>query len=156
MTVFEEDSIFDTQQYNEQLVASLQITADQKMVAESKEEERKSTVAKLISATNRKSNQADDAAPEAPIDPATIKVQNTFLLSERHTNTTAEDLSKRCSISMAQATSTLKVTTLILKSSDLMPLSRRYRADRMFGVKRLNCMMATNTLDARFKSIHGQ
>ena len=26
----------------------------------------------------------------------------------------------------------------------------------MFGVKRLNCMMAIDTLDARFKSIHGQ
>ena len=26
----------------------------------------------------------------------------------------------------------------------------------MFGVKRLNCMMATDTLDARVKSIHGQ
>ena len=26
----------------------------------------------------------------------------------------------------------------------------------MFGVKRLNCMMATNTLDARVKSIHSQ
>ena len=101
-------------------------------------------------------DQADDTSPEAPIDPATIKVQNTFLLSERHTNTTAEDLSERWSISVAQAALTLKATTQRLKHSSLMPLSRRYRADRMFGVKRLNCMMATNTLDARVKSIHGQ
>ena len=36
------------------------------------------TVAKLISATNRNSNQADDTETEAPINPATIKVQNTF------------------------------------------------------------------------------
>ena len=79
MTVFEEDAIFDTQQFNELLVASVRIAADQAMIAESKEEQHKSPVAKLISATNRKSNQADDAAPEAPIRPATIKVQNTFL-----------------------------------------------------------------------------
>ena len=95
MTVFEEDTIFDTQQFNEKLVESVQITSNQAMVSKSKEEERKRTVEKLISATNRKLNQADDAAPEAPIYPATIKVQNNFLSSERHTNTTAEDISKR-------------------------------------------------------------
>ena len=37
MTEFEEDTIFDTQKFNERLVASLKITADQEMVAESKE-----------------------------------------------------------------------------------------------------------------------
>ena len=116
----------------------------------------KRTVAKLISATNKNTDQVDDTVPEAPIDPATIKVQNTFLSSERHKNTTAEDLSERWSISVAQATLTLKATTQRLKRSALMPLSRRYRADRMFGVKRLNCMMATDTLDAGVKSIHGQ
>ena len=48
-TVFEEDTIFDTQQFNERLVASVRITADQAVIAESKEEQRKRTVAKLIS-----------------------------------------------------------------------------------------------------------
>ena len=134
-TVFEEDIIFDTQQFNERLVAGVQVTADQAMIAESKEEERKRTVEKLISATNKKPYQAGDTAPEAPIDPATIKFQNTFLPSERHTNTTAEDLSKRWSISVAQEALTLKATTQRLKCSALMPLSRRYRADRIFGVK---------------------
>ena len=71
-------------------------------------------------------------------------------------NTTAEDISKRWSISVAQAALNLKATTQRLKRSALMPLSRRYRSDIMFGVKRLNCMMATKTLDARVKSIHGQ
>ena len=73
-TVFEEDTIFDTQQFNEWLVASVQITADQAMIAESKEEQQKRTVAKLISATNKNPYQADDTEPEAPIDPATTKV----------------------------------------------------------------------------------
>ena len=155
-TVFEEDTIFDTQQFNERLVASVRIIANQAMIAESKEEQRKRTVAKLISATNKKPDQEDDTAPEAPIDPATIKVQNTFFLSERHTNTTSEDLSERWSISVAQVALTLKATTQRLRRSALMPLRRRYRAYRMFGVKRLNCMMETDTLDARVKSIHGQ
>ena len=57
---------------------------------------------------------------------------------------------------MTQATLTLKATIQILKRSSLMPLSRGYRADRIFGVKQLNCMMVTDTLDARVKSIHGQ
>ena len=109
-----------------------------------------------MSTTNKKSDQADYIALEAPIDPATIKVQKIFLSSERHTNTTAEDISKRWSISVAQAALTWKATTQRLKRSALMPLSRRYRADIICGVKRLNCMMETDTLDARVKSIHGQ
>ena len=40
-TVFEEDTIFDTQQFNDKLVASVRITADQAMIAESKEEQQK-------------------------------------------------------------------------------------------------------------------
>ena len=36
MTVFEEDAIFDTQKLNERLVAIVQITSDQAMVAEIK------------------------------------------------------------------------------------------------------------------------
>ena len=79
MLVFEEDNIFDTQQFNERFVASVQITADQAMIAESKKEQQKRTIAKLVSATNKKSDRADEKEPEAPIDPATLKVQNTFL-----------------------------------------------------------------------------
>ena len=110
-TVFEEDTIFDTKQLNERLVASVRITAYQAMIAKIKEEQQKITVAKLMSATNKNIYQADGTAPEAPIDTATIKVQNTFLSSERHTNTTSKDLSERWSISVAQTALTLKSTT---------------------------------------------
>ena len=65
-TVFEEDTIFNTQQFNEQLVASVRITADQAMIAESKKEQQKRTIAKLVSATNKKSDRADETEPEAP------------------------------------------------------------------------------------------
>ena len=100
-TVFEEDTIFDTQQFNERLVASVRIKADQAMIDESKEEQRKRTVAKLISATNKKPDQEDDTEPEAPIDTATINVHNTFLSSERHTNTTSFAEIFRCSVRMS-------------------------------------------------------
>ena len=36
-----------------------------------------------------------------------------------------------------------------------MPLSKRYRSDKKIGVKLLNCMMETDTLDALIESIHG-
>ena len=36
-----------------------------------------------------------------------------------------------------------------------MPLSRRYRMDRIYEVPRLRCPMATDTMDPRCKGIHG-
>ena len=41
ITVFGEDTIFDTQQFNELLVASVQIIDNQSMIAESKEQQQK-------------------------------------------------------------------------------------------------------------------
>ena len=37
-----------------------------------------------------------------------------------------------------------------------MPLARRYRVDRMFEVNKLRGKMATDTMDARCNSIHGE
>ena len=129
-TVFEEDTIFDTQQFNERLVAGVRIIADQAKISESNEEQQKGTAAKLISATNKKSDQADDTAPDATIYPAIRKVQNTFLSSERHTKTTSEDISEIWSISVAQAALTLKVNTQRLKHSALYLLLSGMRAER--------------------------
>ena len=161
---FEEDKIFDTQQFNSRLIASVRITADQADNMTRQHNQRKREIAEIIRkgnekpANNKKSVtfEEDMTVPDAPINPATFETTGTFISSERHSNTTAEDLSERWSISVAQAAMTLKATTQRLKRSALMPLSRRYRADRMFGVKRLHCMMSTDTLDARVKSIHGQ
>ena len=38
----------------------------------------------------------------------------------------------------------------------MMPLARRYRTDRMFKVKILKGTFATDTMDMRCKSIHGE
>ena len=57
---------------------------------------------------------------------------------------------------MAQAALTLRATTRKLVRSALMPLARRYRVDRMFQPNRLQGTFATDTMDMRCKSIHGQ
>jgi hypothetical protein len=83
-----------------------------------------------------------------------VRLPRMFLLLERHSSTTPEDLSERWGLSLAQATLTLKATTQKLVRSALMPLARRYWADRMFDVPRVHGMMSTDTMDARCKSIH--
>jgi hypothetical protein len=85
-----------------------------------------------------------------------IGLPRTFLSSKRHSSTTPEDLSERWGLSLAQATLTLKATTQKLVRSAVMPLARRYRADRMFDVRRVHGMMSTDTMDARCKSIHAE
>ena len=79
----------------------------------------------------------------------------TFLSSERHSNTTSEDLSEIWNISVEQAKMTLLATTQHHARSAIMPLSRRYRVDRMFEPKRLLGTMATDTMDPRCESLHG-
>ena len=56
---------------------------------------------------------------------------------------------------MKQAQLTLDATTRRLIRSAVMPLSRRYRVDRMFGIRRLNYEISTDTIDGKVKTIHG-
>jgi hypothetical protein len=91
-----------------------------------------------------------------PIEERDIKAPYTFLSEDRHSNTTPVDLSERWGLSVAQAALTLKATTRHLLRSALMPLARRYRADRMFQVPRLEGTWATDTMDMRCNSIHGE
>jgi hypothetical protein len=80
----------------------------------------------------------------------------TFLSKDRHSRTTPEELSERWGLSIAQAALTLKATTRRLIRSALMPLARRYRVDRMFKPNRLAGTFATDTMDMRCNSIHGE
>lgn len=84
-----------------------------------------------------------------------LEPPKTFISEERHSTVTPEDLSEKWGISVAQAALTLKATTRKLLRSAVMPLARRYRVDRMFGVRRLRCAVSTDTMDARCDSIHG-
>ena len=87
---------------------------------------------------------------------AEVQPQRTFISKDRHSNMTPEDLSERWGISVAQAALTLKATTRRLLRSAVMPIARRYRVDRMFGIRRLNCPISSDTMDARCRSIFDQ
>ena len=78
-----------------------------------------------------------------------------FQSSKRHTDVSPEDLSERWFISIKTAKETLKRTTQRFLRSALLPLSRRYRADRMFEMKRLTGKWSTDTIDGRTKSLDG-
>ena len=66
-----------------------------------------------------------------------VPAARTFESKERHMSVTPEDLSERWSIGLGQARETLKRTTQRIVRSAVMPLNRRYRADRIFGKRRL-------------------
>lgn len=78
-----------------------------------------------------------------------------FISKKRHTNVTPEDLSHRWHIGVKQAQNTLDSTTQRFTRSALLPLSRRYRNDRMFYRKYLNHQFAADLYMARTTSLHG-
>ena len=90
-----------------------------------------------------------------PISEDQILPPRTFLSSNRHSNTTPEDLSEAWNISIQQARLTLDATTQHHVRSAIMPLSRRYRMDRMFEPKRLLGKMTSDTMDPNCTSLHG-
>jgi hypothetical protein len=66
-----------------------------------------------------------------------------------------ESLSERWQIGLEVAKETIRRTTQRLSRSAVMPLARRYRADRQFQTKRLDGKWATDTMDGRVKSLDG-
>ena len=85
-----------------------------------------------------------------------VSMPRTFLSKNRHSSTTAEDPSERWGLSISQAALTLKSTTQKMTRSAIMPLARRYRADRIFYFRGINGTMSTNIMDARCHSIHDE
>jgi len=102
-----------------------------------------------------KSKVIETRISDGPLPEDQIMPTRTFISSERHTNTTAEDLSEIWNISVDQARMTLDATTQHHVRSAIMPLSRRYRTDRMFEPKRRLGIMASDTMDPRCESLHG-
>ena len=84
-----------------------------------------------------------------------VPTRRTFVLNERHSQVNASELSDRWCIGLAQATNTIRVTTQKGIRSAILPLSRRYRADRVFERPLLRGRFYTDTLDARTKSLDG-
>ena len=93
---------------------------------------------------------------DGPLHEDQLLPPRTFLSHERHSNTTPEDLSEVWNISLHQAKLTLQATTQHHVRSAIMPLSRRYRTDRMFSPHRLVGEMASDTMDPRCVGMHGE
>ena len=84
-----------------------------------------------------------------------VAIPNTFQSSERHSDVTAQTLSDHWGISLGTATKTLKKTTQRFLRSAILPLARRYRADRVFHRKTLAGKWSTDTMDGRCKTLEG-
>ena len=84
-----------------------------------------------------------------------VPTRRTFVSKERHLGVSAQDQSDRWCIGLKQAENTINVTTQLATRSATMPLSRRYRADRIFENPLLRGQFYTDTLDGRCKSLDG-
>jgi hypothetical protein len=91
--------------------------------------------------------------PDVPV--PDVPMPKTFATTKRHSLVTAQELSERWFIGLAQAHETIKVTTQNVTRSAVLPLSRRYRADRVFEKPLLRGEFYTDTMDGRCKSING-
>ena len=78
----------------------------------------------------------------------------TFLSKERHPQVNYETLGERWNIGLTQAKQTLNVTTQKGVRSAILPLSRRYRTDRMYYQRKLrNQRFYTDTIFGKCKSL---
>ena len=79
----------------------------------------------------------------------------TFHSKARKTSVDPRDLAEKWGISFAKAAKTLKATTQRMLRSALLPLSRRYRADRMFERPRIKGTMYSDTYIGNVVSLDG-
>ena len=84
-----------------------------------------------------------------------VPLRRTFISDERHIGVTAEEISERWCIGLSQARDTVKVTTQNGIRSAILPLSRRYKADRVFERPLMRGQFYTDTMDGRCKSLDG-
>ena len=81
--------------------------------------------------------------------------RRSFVSRKRHADLAADSLWELWGIGPKRARATLLATTQMGICSAILPLTRRYRADRMYNIKRLDGKFATDTFYADMKSIHG-
>ena len=84
-----------------------------------------------------------------------IPSTRTFQLKERHSSITPSDPSERWYIGLGQATQMLNVTTQRLMRSAILPLARRYCADKMFIRPRIRGTIYKDTMNGRYKAPDG-
>ena len=95
---------------------------------------------------------AEIATPSALQD---VPSARTFQSKECHSTVTPSNLSERLYIGLGQATQMLKVTTQWLMRSAILPLVRRYHADRMLIRPRIHGTIYMDTMNGRYKSLDG-
>ena len=76
-----------------------------------------------------------------------------MISNKRHTGISPENIAELWGIGYNRAKATIEATTQRGTRSALLPLSRRYRADRIYKMKRLDGKFATDTLYADTKSL---
>ncbi len=82
--------------------------------------------------------------------------RRTFVSDEQHSKVSAEMIAERYGIGPVRAQKTLRVTTQRGVGSAILPISRRYRADRVFGVKKLNGTFSTYTAYGKLRSLRSK
>ena len=92
-------------------------------------------------------------APSKP--PDELPTTPTFQSKSRHSSVTPEDLSERWFIGLKLPKDTIRSTTQRILRSALLPLARRYRADRMYERPRIRGVIYTDTMDGQHKSLDG-
>ena len=75
-----------------------------------------------------------------------IPIRRTFVSGDRHTRLNANKLAEMWCIGPQRAYATINSTTQHGIRSALLPISRRYRSDRIYNVKRLNSKFATDNV----------
>ena len=93
-------------------------------------------------------NRWDEALEDVPL-------RQTYTSTDRHGMKSAEVLADRFGIGIQRARDTLMATNQRGVRSAILPIRRRYRADRQFDVRRLKGKFSTDTLYATRKSIVG-
>ena len=83
-----------------------------------------------------------------------IPPRNAFVSNERHKQVNVMTLADTWGIGPLRAAATLKATTQQFRRSAILPISRRYRADRFYEMKKLNGKFATDTIWADIKSLN--
>ena len=93
--------------------------------------------------------------PSIDVGTSDLPETHTFTSNERRTDVSPQALSERWNISLSTAIKTLKKTTQKFLCSGILPLSRRYRMDRVFQRKTLAGVWSTDTMDGRSVSLDG-
>lgn len=84
-----------------------------------------------------------------------IPARHTHISTKRHKKLTALSLAELWGIGLKRALAMIDATTQLGICSAILPISRRYRADRIYGLKQLRGKFATDTLYPEEKSRNG-